>query len=220
MEDKSSTHLITVFLLILITINLFILDLKVFSPGTIKISDIAIVATPIPSPVTISGNTASYNLSCPQSCISLVQEATKSMALNIGAPAENTVVPTLPKTSTSHEYFVPLGSGNTQKSSWDDITATETIIDPANYGAIKEVYLIASLRNPTKNGKVEAQLYNATDKNPVWDSHIVMDGPLSQTITSNRIAFPSGPKLYRVQLKSTLSALVYLDNAKIRIVTE
>lgn len=225
MQENNSSHLIIIFLLTLITLNLFILDLKVFSPASsIKLSDIStaitIQPTLYPSPTFTPGET-SANPSCPNSCLSLIQQATKSSSLTIGSPPQE-IMPTSQtvRLPVSREFYIPLGNGSTTKSDWEDQTATETIIDPVNYGSIKEAYFIASLRNPTQNGQVEAQLFNVTDKHPAWGSHVIMNGPASQTITSGKITLDNGNKLYRVQLKSTLSCQVFLDNAKIRIITE
>lgn len=212
MQDNSFTHIVIIFLLTLITINLFILDLKVFTPSGVQVSDIATVAiSPATSPSVFSSDSG-----CPASCINLIN-ATSSSA------SEKTSTQTIqPKSSglSAKEYYIPLGSGTTQKSDWEDVAATETLIDPSNYPSIKEVYFVASVRNPTQNGQIEAQLYNVTDKNPVWNSHMIMKGPASQTIQSEKITLPTGTKLYRVQLKSSLQFQAFLDNAKIRIITE
>lgn len=218
MRDNT-THIVIIFLLTLITLNLFLLDLKVFSPANnIQISDITSVATPAPSPtINIRTIERSNDSLCPLSCISLIKQATEASGLG-SSNLTNLSSPT--NISTQREFYIPLGSGSTTKSDWDNLTATETVINPANYGNIKEAYFIASLSNPTQNGAVEAQLYNVTDKHLVWDSHIRMDGPTKQTITSNKITLDTGSKLYRVQLRSTLQFAASLDNAKIRIITE
>lgn len=217
MRDNSS-HIVIIFLLTLITLNLFLLDLKVFSPeNNIKISDITSVINPNPSPTTNPTTILSQNLVCPNTCLSAIQQATSSSRLGNNPLQE---VPLQTASGQSREFYIPLGSGSTAKSDWEDITATETVIDPANYGNIKEAYFIASLRNPTQNGQVEAQLYNVTDKHLVWGSHVILNGPKEQTITSAKITLDNGAKLYRAQLKSTLSFQAYLDNAKIRILTE
>lgn len=214
MHDNSS-HIIIIFLLTLITVNLFLLDLKVFSPeSNVRISDISTSVSPIPS-LTYNPQPITNNLSCPSSCLSLIQQATLSASQ--GSLQE---VLLQKASGQSREFYIPLGSGSTSKSDWDDITATETVIDPINYGNIKEAYFIASLKNPTQNGQAEAQVYNVTDKHMVWNSHTRMTGSLSQTITSNKITLDKGTKLYRVQLKSTMGFSVSLENAKIRIVTE
>ena len=215
MRDNSS-HIVIIFLLTLITLNLFLLDLKVFAPeNNIKISDITSVATPIPSSVTNNLQPTTNNYLCPNSCLSIIQQATSSASQ--GSLQE---VLLQKASGQSREFYIPLGSGSTTKSDWNDMTNTDTLIDPANYGTIKEAYFIASLGNPTQNGQVEAQLYNVTDKHLVWGSHVVMNGPSSQTITSDKITLDKGAKLYRAQLKSTLQYAASLDNAKIRIITQ
>ncbi len=214
MKDNSS-HIVIIFLLTLITLNLFLLDLKVFSPeNNIKISDISIIVSPFPT-TTSNYQLLTNNSICPNSCLSIIQQSTSSASQGSLQEA------LLQKASgQSREFYIPLGSGSTSKSEWTDIMSTDTVIDPGNYGNIKESYFIASLGNPTQNGAVEAQLYNVTDKHLVWGSTVVMNGPSAQTITSGKIALDKGSKLYRVQLKSTLQYAVSLDNAKIRIISQ
>lgn len=215
MRDNSS-HIVIIFLLTLITLNLFLLDLKVFAPeNNIKISDISTIATPIPT-VTNHPQLSTNNLSCPNSCLTLIQKATESNNLNSNLQ----LTTNNQQQVASREFYIPLGSGSTSKSEWTDIIGTDTVIDPGNYGNIKEAYFIASLSNPTQNGAVEAQLFNVTDKHLVWGSTVTMNGPSAQTITSGKITLDKGAKLYRVQLKSTLRYTASLDNAKIRIITQ
>lgn len=217
MENNFRSTALVLFMLFLVAVNLLLLDLKIFAPNAgMQISDVATVITPSPPPTQRLAN--QEEMMCPASCISLISEATSSYRIAIGTLQKDTSAQTA--TYTTKEYYIPLGSGNTDKSDWYNLVATETVIDPSSYGTIKEAYFIASLRNPTQNGMVEAQLYNVTDKHPVWGSHVIMNGPASQTITSGKMTLDSGNKLYRVQLKSTMNYLVYLDNAKIRIITE
>lgn len=200
MQDNFYTHLIIIILLTFISLNLLILDLKVFSPaGSVKLSDISTVATPLPS------------LPPSATPITVFLSPTSSQKL-FNQPVNRSTNP--------REYYIPLGSGSTNKTNWEDLIATETYIDPTGYPNYKEAYFISSLRNPTQNGLLEAQLYNVTDKHPVWGSNVILNGPQSQTISSGKITLDTGSKLYRVQIKSSLSYLVYLDNAKIRIITE
>ncbi|MBI3955305.1 hypothetical protein HY338_02575 [Candidatus Gottesmanbacteria bacterium] len=216
MQDNRSTHLVIVFLVVLSAINLFILDIFVFNKSfTVKVSDVSIVK-PSANPTTIiSDNSVSQ---CSLSCLNAISDATKS-GVNIGGTNQTVISNDLARESIPREYYIPLGSGATNNNIFKDLTSTETVIDPGNYGNIKEAYFITSLSNPTRNGQVEAQLYNVTDNHPVWGSHIIMNGPASQTITSDKITLDNGNKLYRVQLKSTLSFDVTLDNAKVRILT-
>lgn len=209
MPEDSQSHLIIISLLTLITVNLFLLDLKVFSASSVKLSDISTVATPPPSNPTVNPE----NSSCPASCVSLINNV--SAPAGSGVPVTRTEANNIPR-----ETYIPLGTGSTQKADWDDIISTETLIDPANYGKSLQVSFIAALRNPTQNGQVMAQLYNVTDGHIVWNSQVTLNGPVSQTLTSGPVTLDPGAKLYRVQLKSTLSYEVFLDNAKIRIVSE
>ncbi|MCL4338298.1 hypothetical protein M1271_01260 [Patescibacteria group bacterium] len=220
MQENPTPHLILTGLIILIAINLFILDLKIFSGGSgLQFSDIAAVATPSPSRLIPLPASPFTNNLCPASCISLITQATSGGTLNIGSPSESGIT-LQTNSSTPHETYIPLGSGTTSKSDWDDLTATETVIDTTNFGNIKEAYFTASLSNPTQNGQVEAQLFDVTDKHPVWGSDVVMNGPSSQTVTSGKITLDPGNKLYRVQLKSSLSVPVSLVNGKIRIISD
>lgn len=222
MEEKSYTHLVIIFLLFLITLNLFILDFYVFSnKPLVKVSDISTSLLVKTSPTIFPNNLLPDERNCPSSCLAVISEATKSSFPRAGDENNQSAkVIQSRQIKTAREYYIPLGSGSTNRNYFDNLTATETTIDPENYGAIREAYFIASLRNPTQNGQIETQIYNVTDNHPVWGSQVIMKGPVSQTITSGKITLAQGLKLYRVQLKSTMSFDAYLDNAKIRIIAE
>ena len=185
-----------VLLLFLIAVNLLILDIKVFSPPSYTASTQIQIT---PSPTT---RQQSQPTTIP---ITPTPTTYNSQPISISSPKE---------------YFIPIGSGSTQKNTFDDLKTTDTFIDTTTYGTIKEAFFIAGLKNPTQNGFVEAQLYNVTDKHAVWGSNIKMEGPSSETITSGKISLDGGGKLYRIQLKSSLSASASIENAKIRIVTQ
>lgn len=220
-NSNSATGILIVLLLVFICVNLFILDLKVFSPQeNIRLSDVTTSASPLPTRFSSPVLSENLTAACPQTCLTTIREATKSSPA-IGRP-EPAPSASLNQTfsSPAREFYIPLGSGTTQKNIWDDLTGTETVIDPANYGNIREAYFIASLKNPTQNGQTEVQLYNVTDKHPVWGSHLIMNGPLEQTLASGKIVLDTGNKLYRVQLKSSLQYPVNLEYAKIRIIAD
>jgi hypothetical protein len=213
MHNHLASHPIIIFLLVLIVGNLIIIDISLFSTSGIKLSDISTQLSPTPKASSIP---SSNEFVCPKSCLALFQQATPSAVIPTTVPN----IETKTEAKTPKEYYIPLGTGESDKSDWTDLTATETVIDPGNYGEIREAYFTASLRNPTQNGQVEAQLFNVTDKHIVWGSHVIMNGPVSQTISSQKITLDTGGKLYRVQLKSSMSYKVYLDNAKIRIISK
>lgn len=220
-EDSSPIHIGILLLLLFIAVNLFILDFKVFLPGKeLNLNKLKITEKNQPSIALQNQQVAARDpYFCPLACLDLINTATISSRLGslemtpAGGSAQN-------KAAVSKEYFIPLGSGSTSKNVWDDLISTETLIDTNVYGNIKEAYLIASMKNPTQNGQVEAQLYNVTDKNPVWGSHVIMNGPKEQTMTSGKIGLTSGAKLYRMQLKSSLGFAVSLENARLRLLAQ
>lgn len=231
MQDSSSLHITILILLIFTAVNLLILDIKVFAPSPsqiVRLSDISISVTPS-SQLTTNNTSTSLSVNpqlttntCPSSCISLINQ---SIQTSVGSPVQPTTYLPAGKagnpqltTSLIREYFIPLGSGTTSKSDWEDLLGTDTLINPDNYGTIKEVQLSVAIKNPTKNGVVEVRLYNVTDKYVVYGSS-VSSSEKDITLTSSTFAFPTGTKLYRLQAKSGLSYTASIDNAKLKILT-
>ncbi|OGG02088.1 hypothetical protein A2W14_04195 [Candidatus Gottesmanbacteria bacterium RBG_16_37_8] len=226
-QDPPIIHLGILILLFLIAINLLILDIKIFYPKNLLFSDINSPTSQVESTSGITQSSSSDTVSaalseilskdqkyCPLACVDLIGQATGSS--NIGSPQQS--APTVSQqTSATKEFIIPLGQGQTAKNNWEDIIGTETVINPALYGQIKEAYFIASLKNPTKNGQVEARLFNVTDSYAVYGSHVIMNNQTEQTISSEKFALPSSSKLLRVQLKSTLGYSATLENARLKI---
>lgn len=220
-EDLPFAHLGILVLLLLISINLVILDFKLFylpvrqagppaglsGRGNFLSQNTKSDSLPSIIPPTLSNQ-------CPSACLDLISQSTTSS--NIGSPfPSDTALPSIP--SPLKEYFIPLGTGTTSKNDWENLVSTETVINPAVYGNIQETYLIVSLKNTTQNGQVEARLYNATDNYPIYGSHVIMTDKSEQTITSQKFALPANSKLFRIQLKSSLSFSVSLENARLKI---
>lgn len=158
----------------------------------------------------------STDTNCPEQCLSLINEATSSLQI----PAPQIVKETKYETvqSGGKEVVIPLGVGSTTSVNYVDLEGIEAYIDSSKYPNYKEVYFEASLRIPSGNGRATAQLYNVSDKHPVWFSEISLEGSTGKMLISPKINLDNGNKLYRVQIKSSMSAVVYLDNARIRIV--
>jgi len=211
-QDLPFAHLGILILLFLISVNLLILDFKIFYPLSFLASEIDSKSPPA---AVTPQNVPYYSLSCPAGCLDIINQATADSRFGTPvspAPLVQNVAP------AQKEYIIPLGNGQTTKSDWENLISTETVINPQDYGNIKEAYLIASLKNPTRNGQVEARLYNVTDNYPIFGSHVVMNGPSEQTITSQGFALPTASKLYRIQLKSSLSFSVSLENCRLKII--
>lgn len=188
-------------LLLLLTVNAVFLDMIIFSRLPDKESAATVIAP-------------AQSLDCPVSCQTLIdQKFVLPKAIQTPAPQNKTTK------SAAKEYYVPLGSGTTRQTDYQELTSVEAYIDSANYPPIKEAYFEVHLRNPTGNGVAYAKLYNVTDKHDVWQSEIsLVGGGTAQR--EGKITLDRGRKLYRVMIKATLQYDVYVDNARIRIVTQ
>lgn len=157
---------------------------------------------------------------CSSACIQEIQTATSSLKLAQPTATPKATSKVAPVVRGPKEYFIPLGTGYTEKNEWIDVAGTDTSIDPANYGKIKSTVYEASMRIPVANGTMYARLYNVTDKHPVWFSEVSTSAGTSTTVTSGNITLDAGNKLYRVQIKTSLQYPSYLDFSRIRITIE
>jgi hypothetical protein len=135
-------------------------------------------------------------------------------------PIEKTpVVQSQPSTSSVKEFFITLGSGSSTTLEWTDIPGAQGYIDSSAYGRTKTVTFEVSLYTPTGNQTAYARLYNITDKHPVWNSDVSIEGGTPQLKISNPITLDSGSKLYQVQMKTQLESRTNLENARVHITT-
>ena len=128
--------------------------------------------------------------------------------------------PTMPLTKVSREYYIPLGSGSTKSSDWEDLNGVEAVIDMNNYPNPKSIIFETSMYIPTGNGEVKAKLYNVTDQHDAWSSEVTSSGSTSQRNEANNISLAPGRKLYRVMMKSSMSYPAILDSARLKIILE
>lgn len=116
------------------------------------------------------------------------------------------------------EIFIPIGSGSTKKSSYDDLAGLEVTIDSGKYSAIEAADFEASLWVQDGNGRVTAQLFNKSDGHPVWNSEISTSSATGVLTTSPKITLSAGNKTYKVQAKTALTEFAaHVDNARIKI---
>jgi len=117
------------------------------------------------------------------------------------------------------EIFIPIGSGTTSSNSYIDLAGLEVTIDTNKYSQIESVVFEASIWVQDGNGKMFAQLYNTTDKHPVWNSEISTSSSVGTLATSSKITLDSGARTYRVQTKTNLTSFAaHVDNARLKIV--
>lgn len=218
MDDELNNRLIFfspwsfLFLFFLIIIgNLFIIDVALFwnNPKTTeKVGTTTVVPTVQPSK---SLETTSCSTAC---------QAEISKAVSIAIASKNTPIKQpAPPTQQVKEYFIPLGSGSSTSSEWEDIPGVQAYIDSNAYGKIKTLTFEVSLYTPTGNQSANARLYNVTDKHPVWNSEVGIEGGVAQLKISPLLTLDSGSKLYQVQMKTQLQARTNLENARVHITT-
>ena len=201
----SPRNLIIFSFLLLLTVNVVLLDLFVFS-RPYRLSEPISVVAPTPS------------FECPGSCQTMIEDklATQKNS-EASIPLQTTQLQSA--NSSTKEYYVSLGSGSTRLTDYQDLTSVEAYVNTINYPPIKQAYFEAHLRNTTGNGAVFAKLFNVTDKHDVWFSEVTFVGG-GTGLQESKIILDRGNKLYRVMIKATLPYDVYLDNARIRIVTQ
>lgn len=131
-----------------------------------------------------------------------------------GQVSSQTIVQT-----TQKEIFIPIGSGSTNSKSYVDLNGLEVTIDTNKYSAIESAVFEASIWVQDGNGKTYAQLYNASDKRPVWFSEISTISAKGVLTTSGKITLEKGARTYRVQAKTDMDAYAaHVDSARIKII--
>jgi len=130
-----------------------------------------------------------------------------------GQASSQTIIQTAQK-----EIFIPIGSGSTKNNNYEDLAGLEVTIDTNKYSAIESVVFEASIWVQDGNGKMFAQLYNSTDKHPVWNSEISTSSVLGVLTTSSQITLDKGSRTYKIQAKTNMTSYAaHVDNARLKI---
>lgn len=200
---------------IIIFVSVLLLDLlylnwKIFFDKSISDKETISQDKTAESQITLPSLTA--NQACTQECVTMIQQATAGAKLS--APKTQTI------TSSTKEFFIPFGSGSVSNTEWQDLSGLEAYVDTGNYGSIKTVTFEASVHVPTGNETANVRLFNVTDQHPVWNSEVFFSGgTTAQLLISQPITLDQGNNLYKVQMKSQLTFLAILDQARIHILT-
>ncbi len=209
-----------IFFFALLLANIIALDVWVFQHN--QVNKQAILSGNAASTTAVEKIVPPCDFSCPKSCLDKINEATASLkpaAQAEVAPLTKTVVITQPATALK-EFYIALGTGTGVGNDWKDIDNTDTKVDLSSFGRIKNVYFEVAGILQNDNVTANVRLYNVSDKQPVWNSEVTVNKLKCQTLTSLPISLPPGVKTYRIQVKSTLNATVYVDQARLRIVAE
>jgi hypothetical protein len=159
--------------------------------------------------------------SCPFTCVSLINSATKSARTTpsiltpVNLPTQTVV--------TRGEYFIPLGGnisinpGDASGSNWKTMEAAQATFDAGNFGNIKAAYFEIVVRVQS-GGEVHGRLFDSTTPLLFFNSELSTSAQ-SASFLSAPLTLAGGTKVYKVQLYTTQST-GYLDQARIRIVTQ
>jgi hypothetical protein len=193
--------------------NVVFMDYMLITGQVPWMRKVTTTVTPTPAPKQVETNGAA----CSPSCITAIENATASMQL--AAPSSSSTQSTTSEQKAVYpkDYFIPLGSGYTTDNKWVNVGGTDTTINTADYGKIKQVIFQASMHIPVANGTMYARLYNVTDDHPVWNSDVSTGEGTSTMMSSQKITLDPGSKLYRVQISTSLQYPSYLDFARIKI---
>ncbi len=207
------------FILLVILINLFYLDLIIAGKENIKTIE-KIISAPTSYPST-------DNATCSNACKTLIKEEvgklnSKTQTVSVTSSPTPTKAPTTTQTTSSatKEYYVPFGSGSGSSLDWKDVSGLQASIDSSGYESIKSVVFEVSLHIPTGNETASVRLYNTTDNHPVWNSELTFNGnSTSLFMSSGEISLDSGNKLYKIQIKTQLQYSAVIDQSRVHITT-
>jgi hypothetical protein len=194
--------------LIIIIGNLFIIDVALFWSSS-KTYVKPLTTTSLTSKEATKSSTDTCSTACKEEIVKAVANSSLKQT-----PTTQTTI-----TTSVKENFIPMGSGSSTANNWEDVPGAQAYIDSTAYASIKTVTFEESLYTPTANQTAYARLYNVSDKHPVWNSDVRIDGGDPKLLISSPIKLDEGSKLYVVQMKTQLQARTNLENARIHITT-
>lgn len=120
--------------------------------------------------------------------------------------------------SSQASVYVPLGSGGGPwgDKDWYTTAEYEISLDPANYPGYKGMVLEVTFRLGEAAGTGSVRLYNVTDSSAVSGQLDTTSSTFSLK-TSSSFTLPSGTKTYKLQIKSTQGASLYIQSARIKV---
>jgi len=205
MNPPISLKTVVIFFCLLSAGNLLLLDYLYISAEKAKPgspSDLLTVPQTQPTPLPTEPPAV-----CPSACLDLISQVSSSGP----TPA------TAKSTPRKQEFSVSFGGGSSRAGDWTDIPAAEAYIDGTKYAKILETVFEAGVQIPNGNQTVSVRLFNVTDQHPVWFSEVFHSGSEPKLLISPPITLEAAPKLYRVQLKTSMKDLAVLTEARVRI---
>ena len=202
-------------LFLLLFLNSIILDAYFFLNATKK-QTVTLSTQQAEIPKSIQNQVATQAVPdiCPNACTNQID--TLKSAVNT---IKQSPIVEAQTSSSSKEFFIPFGSGQSTATDWTDVPGLVSYIDSSAYGKIKSVTFEPSVYIPTGNETVWVRLYNLTDSHPVWFSEVSISGGTAQQLLSGPITLDQGIKRYSVQMKTQLAFIATLSQARVHITT-
>lgn len=121
-------------------------------------------------------------------------------------------------TSTSKSVvYIPLGSGGKWgDKDWYTASEYEVSLNPDNYPGYTGMVLEANFKLAENSGTGSIRLYNVTDGSAIA-SQIDTTSNSYTLKSSSSFTLPSGTKTYKLQVKSTQGADLYIQSARIKV---
>jgi hypothetical protein len=213
-------------ILIVISINVFVLNIAVGYLGYLKIIKEEDSQAPIQRSYLIEKDSSEEDVQlaqgiCLEECQALIEEKIESISSSTPKPA-STVSPVLvTKEKIKRTYYIPVpGSGNTSNNDWTDLSGTDFYFDPGEYKGIVEARFETNIKLLNGNGRTWVRLFDVTHSIGVINSEAHTDSQTTDNVTSGEINFWSGRNLYRVQAKSLTADTAIYEGGRIKVVTE
>lgn len=161
---------------------------------------------------------------CPASCQAQTKEEIQKAIENLATSSKNAVIssqPTAAPARSSKISYLPIGSSlSLQVSSWTDVPSTDFIFNLADYPNLKNVRWEASFRTAAPGNEASVRLYDVTNQRGVDGSDLNTNSGTSVLLRSGDLSLWRGDNTYRVQAKSAVSSIVYLDSLRLKIIQE
>lgn len=124
---------------------------------------------------------------------------------------------TTPATSSKPTIYIPLGAGGSWgDKDWYSTAEYEISLDPSNYPGYKGMVLEVTFRLVEAVGTGSVRLFNTSDNTSV-SSQVDTTSTSFSLKTSPAFTLSSGSKTYKLQVKSSQGATLFIQSARIKV---
>lgn len=164
--------------------------------------------------------TTSSELTCPEDCLTFLEEKVSEEVAKITPVTQQTVAPTsAPAEQVPKVVYLPLGgSSSSSATDWTDIGGSDFYFDKGDYPDLSSVRWETSLGSFLGGNLVYVRLYDVTNKRAVDASELSASSSTSKLLQSSGLTIWQGNNLYRIQAKSSSGTPAYIDSPRLKII--